>query len=169
MTRTSLLGASLLWLLLAGASGASAQVLGGCDAATLGDPPRSAFQCGGGLVIEAEAAQALRLVSGDASPERVSVESGAVFVEIAPRAGSFQILTPHAIASVRGTVFAVDVEEGRTSVLVLEGEVGVSRPDGSETVSLGAGEGVDVAPAEPLVVRTWGQGRVSALLARFGR
>ena len=78
-------------------------------------------------------------------------------------------LTPHAIATVRGTQFAVDVDAGVTSVFVVEGSVEVSRRDGPATVLLGPGEGVDVRPGEPLVVREWPQPRVNALLARFGR
>jgi len=90
-------------------------------------------------------------------------------VETAAGGQDFQIRAPHAIASVRGTVFAVDVTEGETAVFVSEGRVWVQKIGTAESVVLSAGQGVDVAPAAPLVVRRWGDQRVSDLLARFGR
>ncbi len=82
----------------------------------------------------------------------------------------FQILTPEAIAAVRGTTWAVEVEPGKTSVLVVAGKVEVQARRSGAAVSLGPGEGVDVAGAEPtLQVNRWGEARVRRLLARFGR
>ncbi|MEM9105955.1 MAG: FecR domain-containing protein, partial [Pseudomonadota bacterium] len=99
----------------------------------------------------------------------VRVLSDAVLIEVAPDSGDFQIQTPHAIAAVRGTVYVVDVSADQTDVFVVEGEVSVSRADGSDPVELTAGLGVDVLPGEPLVVRQWPEERVRNLLARFGR
>jgi ferric-dicitrate binding protein FerR (iron transport regulator) len=82
---------------------------------------------------------------------------------------AFQIRTPHAIASVRGTLFAVDITAGRTAVFAAEGSVRVRQIGTIDSVTLRAGQGVDVAPGQPLVVRRWGTPRVEALLARFGR
>lgn len=145
------------------------QELPGCVLTQRDDPPRSVHDCGG-LVIEAEAAAALQPAGTvNVAPEAVEVEGGAVLIEVDPGRGPFQILTPHAIASVRGTIYAVDVGDAETSVFVLEGTVGVSRADGTEPVELLAGEGVDVAAGQPLIVSEWGQPRVDALLARFGR
>ncbi|MET1412907.1 FecR domain-containing protein [Roseibium sp. HPY-6] len=151
--------------------GAVAQSLVGCTASNLTDPPRIVYQCEGGVVLEAEAAAALGIVTSGADnrPTDVDVSSDAVLIEVAPGSGPFQIRTPHAIAAVRGTVYAVDVEDGKTAVFVSEGEVAVSRPDGSDQVLLGQGFGVDVAPGEPLVAREWGAERVRNLLSRFGR
>lgn len=149
----------------------AAQTLAGCTATDLTDPPRIAYQCPGGLVIEAEAAAALGIVTAapDGRPTDIEVSSDAVLIEVEPGTGPFQIRTPHAIAAVRGTEYAVDVEDGKTAVFVAEGEVAVSRPDGSDTVVLGPGFGVDVTAGEPLVVREWGAQRVTNLLNRFGR
>ena len=133
----------------------------GCTETRLDDPPRQAWDCGG-LLIEAEAGLAF-------GPGAVTAEEGAVLAEVPPGSGDFQIQTPHAIASVRGTVFVVDVGEHSTSVLVVEGVVEVARRDGPETVTLAAGEGVDVAEGEPLAAQAWQPPRVAALLARFGR
>ena len=82
----------------------------------------------------------------------------------------FQVITPQAIAAVRGTKWAVDAQESRTSVLVLRGQVAVRRPSGAGQVVLGPGEGVDVDRGpDALVVKRWQQPRVDALLARLGQ
>ena len=81
----------------------------------------------------------------------------------------FQILTPLAIAAVRGTKWAVEVTTARTSVLVLSDTVGVTNRRLNRYVILTEGEGVDITPADTsLVQKTWGAARVRALLARFG-
>ncbi len=143
----------------------------GCLAMPFTDPPRTIFRCAGGLVIEAEEAARLSLVPGRAGqpPAAATLDGNAALIDIAPRRGRFQILTPHAIASVRGTVYAVDVTAGMTSVFVAEGRVRVSRRDGSEPVDLAAGEGVDVRPDAPLTVRRWPADRAARQLARLGR
>jgi hypothetical protein len=81
----------------------------------------------------------------------------------------FQVITPQAIAAVRGTKWAVDVAETKTSVFVVNGRVAVGRRTGGQSVTLGSGEGVDVEEAGPLTVKRWPPARVSALLARLGQ
>jgi ferric-dicitrate binding protein FerR (iron transport regulator) len=153
-----------------GPGAASAQTQG-CSVTTLTDPPRQVFRCGGGLTVSAERDAAVRFIDNnrDGRPEAAEVTSRGVLVESAPRRRSFQILTPHAIASVRGTVWAVDVTAAQTSVFVAEGVVEVGKAQGGETVQLRAGEGVDVQPAAPLRVNRWGEVRAKGLLGRFGR
>ncbi|WP_245308763.1 FecR domain-containing protein [Aurantimonas sp. 22II-16-19i] len=144
---------------------AQAQTLPGCSATTLENPARQVLDCGNGLVIDKEAAAAL----ASQTPQRsLELDERAVLIQVSPR-DSFQVLTPHAIATVRGTTFAVDVETGLTSVFVVEGSVAVEQRTGSDAVLLGPGDGVDVRPGEPLVVRQWPQLRADALLARLGR
>ena len=58
------------------------------------------------------------------------------------RRHDFQILTPQAIASVRGTKWAIEVKPGQTSTLVLTGEVTVARKDDPKTIVVAAGQGV---------------------------
>ena len=146
-----------------------AQALPGCTLEQRDDPPRTIHDCGG-LVIEAEAAAALRPAGAEGGAlDAIEVDGSALLIDIAPQRAPFQILTPHAIASVRGTVYVVDVGADATSVFVVEGQVGVSRADGADPVELGAGDGVDVADGQALTVRQWPQERVGALLARFGR
>ena len=70
----------------------------------------------------------------------------------------------------RGTRWAVDVAEGKTSVFVVRGKVNVGRSASRErNVVLGPGEGVDVEGSTPLVVKRWAPARVSALMARLGQ
>lgn len=149
----------------------TAQTFIGCTATNLGDPPRIVYQCAGGVTLEAEAATILGIVeSGNNDrPSEAEISSDGVLIEVAPGSGPFQIRTPHAIAAVRGTVYAVDVHDGKTAVFVSRGEVVVSRPDGSEPVVLTGGDGTDVAPGEPITVRQWPMERVNAFLSRFGR
>jgi FecR protein len=142
-----------------------------CRVTTFTDPPRDVLQCGS-VSVAAERATQHRLIDrdGDGVPEGAEVSGRALLTDVAPRRrGGFQILTPHAVASVRGTIFAVDVESWRTSVFVAEGSVSVSRRDGSSSVTLRSGQGVDVMPGQPLEVKTWGQERALGLLGRFGR
>ncbi|MDW4499892.1 FecR family protein [Sulfitobacter sp. D35] len=150
------------------ASPVLAQVPAGCAVTAATDPDRSVLTCEGGLVVEIEAATQLGLVAAD--PRRLSLEDGAILVQSQPGSGPRQVRTPHAIAAVRGTVFAVDVADEATSVFVVEGAVSVQQTRaGGDDVLLEQGEGVDVTPGEALEVKTWGAARVAALLARFGR
>jgi hypothetical protein len=108
----------------------------------------------------------------DTEPEAATLSSRALLVESPARQSrrGFQVLTPQAIAAVRGTEWIVDVSGTKTAVFVVSGRVGVRRASSRDSVSLGAGEGVDVeAGVGPLVVRRWPAARASALLARFDR
>jgi hypothetical protein len=95
----------------------------------------------------------------------------ALLIEVPKKSGGnkFQVITPQAIAAVRGTKWAVDTAENKTSVFVVNGRVAVGRRTGSHSVTLGAGEGVDVEAAGTLTVKRWPSARVSALLARLGQ
>jgi ferric-dicitrate binding protein FerR (iron transport regulator) len=79
------------------------------------------------------------------------------------------VVTPQAIAAVRGTKWAVDAEGAKTSVFVVNGSVSVARPAGRGSVVLGAGDGVDVEPSGELIVKRWPPARVTALMARLGQ
>jgi hypothetical protein len=54
---------------------------------------------------------------GQDTPSGAKLDSGALLIEFKPSKDQrrFQILTPHAIAGVRGTTWAVDVGAERTS------------------------------------------------------
>ncbi|WP_117434491.1 FecR domain-containing protein [Acuticoccus kandeliae] len=162
---SALIGAALLACIPAGVANAQAPT---CTERSLTDPPRVMYDCGGGLLLEREAAAQMGFLTAT-SGGAVEVSAGAVLVEVAPTEGGFQIRTPHAIASVRGTTYVVDVTAERTSVFVEEGVVEVTEIGGGPAVTLNPGDGVDVTPGAPLTVREWGAARVTALMARFGR
>ncbi|TYC51180.1 FecR domain-containing protein [Rhodobacterales bacterium] len=149
----------------------NAQQINGCTRSQLDNPQRVVFQCGDGLVLEAEAAAALDIQEqpGEPRPETVELDSEALLVDVEPGSGPFQILTPQAIAAVRGTQFIVDVQPQMTAVFVTRGQVQVSRLNGQEAVSLTEGEGVEVSDDQPLEVKTWPVAKAARLLARFGR
>jgi ferric-dicitrate binding protein FerR (iron transport regulator) len=145
-----------------------------CSVTTYTDPPRQVLHCADGLTVTAEQGSAYRLVDSDrdGKPEAAELSSRALLVEASPgrRGGRFQILTPHATAAVRGTIWAVDVSPARTSVFVQQGVVAVGRPGSPDTVALRAGEGIDVDGAGgALEVKRWSTERATHLLARFGR
>jgi ferric-dicitrate binding protein FerR (iron transport regulator) len=147
----------------------------GCVLQAASSPQRQILRCHDGLTIEAEAGAAYDLVdrNQDAQPDAVNLQGRAIFIDAPAKSvrQGFQIMTPQAIAAVRGTQWAVDVSGTRTSVFVVTGRVAVRRISGNTRgVSLGPGEGVDVeAGTAPLVVRRWPAPRAAALLARLGR
>ena len=153
--------------------GAAVAQVAGCELKNTPDGRRQVLRCGGGVSAEIERGADVRVIDAnrDGAPEALDVQSRAVLVdyENSGRRG-FQILTPHAIAAVRGTTWAVAVEGGRTSVFVLEGQVAVGRAAAERGVVLRPGQGVDVdAGSGPLRATTWPRDRAAALLARFGR
>lgn len=146
----------------------------GCVLQAAGAPARQVLRCRDGLTIEAEAGADYTLLDRDrnGNPDGASLRSRAIFIDTQggrPSSG-FQVLTPQAVAAVRGTQWAVDVAGGRTSVFVVTGRVAVRRPNARSGVNLGPSEGVDVeAGTGALTVRRWPAARANALLARFGR
>ena len=131
------------------------------------------WRCDNGITIVAEngARFELKDANRDGHIDSVELSSKALLVEVPKKPGGnpFKVLTPQAIAAVRGTRWAVDVAEAKTSVFVADGRVGVSRRARGRAVVLGPGEGVDVETTGPLTVKTWGQPRVDALMARLGQ
>ena len=146
----------------------------GCVLAADRRGPDQILRCGGRLTIHAAAQTQYRLTGqqGKGPPTGVELESGAVLIEFVPSSAqrNFQILTPHAIAAVRGTRWAVEVTAEKTSTLVISGAVEVKRRQSEQAAILHAGEGADVsAGTAPIEVKRWKKERVRALLARFGR
>ena len=167
-------GCALAWsLLLIGAATAQPATDAGCT----GSPSAAGTQvwrCDNGITIVAEngARFELKDANRDGHIDSVELSSRALLVEVPKKRGGnpFKVLTPQAIATVRGTKWAVDVAEAKTSVFVANGRVGVTRRAArGRGVLLGAGEGVDVEATGPLTVKTWGQPRVDALMRRLGQ
>jgi hypothetical protein len=121
-----------------------------------------------------EEGASFRLLDGDGNgtPDSAELAGRGALIEMPPGRSRtrFQIHTPHAIASVRGTVWATDVSPDRTSVFVAQGAVAVRPQASRRSAILQAGDGVDVTATTTVPeVKRWGAQRAAALLARFGR
>lgn len=129
------------------------------------------LHCGGITIIAEEGARFTVQRARSGRAEGVELDGKALLIEVPAKSGGngFQVMTPQAIAAVRGTKWAVDVAGDKTSVFVVNGRVSVGRRTGTHVVVLGSGEGVDVVPDAPLTVKRWAAARVSALMARLGQ
>jgi len=131
------------------------------------------LRCENGITIVAENGAKFELTdrNRDGHVDSAELSSKALLLEVPKKPGGhrFDVVTPQAIAAVRGTRWAVDAAEGKTSVLVVNGRVSVARPAGNGRVVLGPGEGVDVEAMGTLTVKRWAPARVAALLARLGQ
>lgn len=139
------------------------------------NPTEKILRCGTRLTVQPAPGTTYRPVDpGERRPRAaIQLDGGALLIEFHPtrRQHDFQILTPLAIAAVRGTKWAVEATPDHTSTFVLTGAVSVSRADGAATpVVLHRGEGVDVTrEGGPLQVKSWSPQRIRALMARFGQ
>lgn len=143
-----------------------------CQVSDLTQPSRRMLDCGGGFRIEFEPSVRIRVFvgAGGRPPRALELEGGGALIEVLPGSRPTEIRTPHAIAAVRGTVYAVDVAPDMTSVLVVRGMVEVRKATGEAmSVRLGPGQGVDVSAGTPLKATTWPAARAARLLARLGR
>jgi hypothetical protein len=136
-------------------------------------PTEKILRCGETLTVRpAQGARYRPLYKkGDPLPVGIRLDDGALLIEFHPASPQekFQILTPLAIAAVRGTKWAMEVTSARTSTLVLAGAVAVTNRRLNEYVVLTEGQGVDITPADTsMVQKRWGEARVRALLSRFG-
>jgi hypothetical protein len=183
--RAAALASGLLLCLLANMAPAVAQS-GACTLAPdKRNPNDKILRCGTELTITPAPGTVYRPgpAGADGLPSAVQLDSGALLIEFNPkRRHELQILTPQAIASVRGTKWAMDVTAMQTSTLVLTGEVAVARKNETENVLVGPGQGVDIeiSPGgimsrslspyrpDPIAVKQWGPARVKELLDRFG-
>jgi ferric-dicitrate binding protein FerR (iron transport regulator) len=83
---------------------------------------------------------------------RIALRDGVVVFSIAPLASgeTFGVQTPHAYVEVRGTVFSVEVGEGRTRVRVHEGAVQIQGAGTPRTLRSGERFGTDGTPVPEL-------------------
>jgi len=166
------LGCASIAFFLALAPRPSAAQMAGCTT-TAGKVGQTVVHCRR-VTIEVTRGADAGLVddNGDGEPDGVELKSGVAYIEDGPMPTGrrFQVQTPHAVASVRGTSWWVDVTPKNSAVFIESGRVSVSRLRGGRAVVLGRGEGVDVdAGTAPLTVKVWGAARVKALFARLGR
>ena len=145
----------------------------GCLLVSSADRPAlRRFQCGEALTIVAEKGAAVETgAERPAGQAGIIVNRGAVLFEFKPNGAQsgFQILTPHAVAAVRGTTWAVDVQAARSSIFVVSGAVAVEGRAQQGTVLRLAGERTDVGPGLPLRSGPWPAERSRALLSRLGQ
>jgi hypothetical protein len=132
------------------------------------------LRCGQTLTVQPAQGTRYRPIftQGHPVPTGARLDDGALLIEFHPSGGDrdFQILTPLAIAAVRGTRWAMEVSRARTSTLVLSGAVAVTSRRLNQYVVLTEGQGVDVSAQDTALTRkTWREARIRALLARFGR
>jgi hypothetical protein len=136
-------------------------------------PSVQILQCGQTLTVRPTPGTSYQPLykKGGPLPVGIRLNDGALLIEYHPASPNekFQILTPLAIAAVRGTKWAMDVTNAQTSTLVVTGSVAVTNRRLNQFVVLTQGQGVDITPTDTSVVaRTWGDERVRALLSRFG-
>ena len=136
-------------------------------------PSGHSLHCQNGVIIQAEKDSRYALIdrNGDGLADGVRLRNKGLLLDarrrLSPRSG-FVVVTPQAIAAVRGTKWAVDVQGGKTAVFVVNGIVSVEKTVSGDLVNLRRGQGVDVdRSAAPLVVKRWPAARVAALLGRF--
>lgn len=162
---------SIVWM---GDAPAQQAVGPGCVMERMELTGRQTLRCEPNVTIVAEGGAQYTLIDRDKNGrvDGANLGSKALLVD-APKArgrAGFQVITPQAIAAVRGTKWAVDVATGKTSVFVVRGRVAVRRPSAGRGVTLGPGEGVDVDTGTgPLTVKRWPPERAAALLARLGQ
>jgi len=137
------------------------------------DPSEKILQCGQELTVHPAHGTRYRPVfkAGQQLPTAIQLNDGALLIEFHPSGppNEFQILTPLAIAAVRGTKWAMEAAPARTSTLVLDGSVAVTNRRLNQYVVLTKGQGVDISPGDTsMVQKQWGEARVRALLSRFG-
>lgn len=146
----------------------------GCSLEQVAGTSRQILRCRNGLTIIAETGAQFTLVDrdrdGNADSARLRRKALLLDGPTGKAKTDFQVVTPQAIAAVRGTKWVVDVQQSKASVFVVSGHVAVRRPAANTRVLLGPGEGVEVKEGSGrLTVRRWPAARVSALLARFGQ
>jgi ferric-dicitrate binding protein FerR (iron transport regulator) len=145
---------------------------GGCSLDRSGS--QEVLRCPDGLtiIVEKGARYSLADRNGDGQVDGARLRGKALLLDLPRRKDPtrFEVITPQAVAAVRGTRWAVDVQRGKTSVFVVRGSVEVRRAAGSASVNLGPGQGVDVETGGgALVVKRWPAKRVAALMARLGQ
>lgn len=143
------------------------------DLLTTGPGARLACRLEGGLDLRMGENAALRVDALALRGPRPGVAlrgfGGALLLDVprTERPAPVDVTLPWAHIGVRGTRFVAGVLDGVQAVFVARGRVEVRAAGG--TVSLGEGEGVDVATdGAPGPVRAWGAARIARALSLVG-
>ncbi|GGH19731.1 TonB-dependent receptor [Alsobacter metallidurans] len=103
------------------------------------------------------------IASGD-KPTTVELPSGNVWARAARGGTGVVVKTPAAAATIRGTDWSLSVEGNRTSLIVLEGVVELSNPQGSVTVRQGEGAVATLGSAPTKIILVQRKEREQMLL-----
>ena len=80
------------------------------------------------------------VAGGDGGNTQLSLQAGNIWARAARGGSGVDVKTPAAVAAIRGTDWSLSVDgAGKTSLIVLEGVVELSNPQGSVTVRQGEG------------------------------
>jgi tetratricopeptide (TPR) repeat protein len=80
------------------------------------------------------------VASGDSGNTQLSLQAGNIWARAARGGSGVDVKTPAAVAAIRGTDWSLSVDgSGKTSLIVLEGVVELTNPQGSVTVRQGEG------------------------------
>jgi hypothetical protein len=73
--------------------------------------------------------------------ERIVQKSGKAFYDIAKRGGNkLRVETPYLVAVIKGTQFSVSVQDGATSISLVEGQLQILSPEDDARVEINAGQ-----------------------------
>lgn len=96
------------------------------------------------------------VAGGQAGNTQLSLQGGTIWARAARGGSGVDVKTPAAVAAIRGTDWSLSVDgSGKTSLIVLEGVVELSNPQGSVTVRQGEGAvaAIGQAPTKFVLVR----------------
>src|SRR3712207_2699065 len=96
------------------------------------------------------------IANGQAGNTQLSLQGGTIWARAARGGSGVDVKTPAAVAAIRGTDWSLSVDgSGKTSLIVLEGVVELTNPQGSVTVRQGEGAvaAIGQAPTKFVLVR----------------
>ncbi|MGF9756205.1 FecR domain-containing protein [Microvirga sp. 0TCS3.31] len=94
------------------------------------------------------------VAGGQTGNTQLSLQAGNIWARAARGGSGVDVKTPAAVAAIRGTDWSLSVEGGRTSLIVLEGVVELTNPQGSVTVRQGEGAVASIGQAPTKFVIT---------------
>src|SRR5918993_2380888 len=94
------------------------------------------------------------IAGGQAGNTQLNLQAGNIWARAARGGSGVDVKTPAAVAAIRGTDWSLSVEGGRTSLIVLEGVVELTNPQGSVTVRQGEGAVASIGQAPTKFVIT---------------
>ncbi|MFA7543036.1 MAG: FecR family protein [Candidatus Cloacimonadaceae bacterium] len=102
--------------------------------------------------------------NGKQLDKSVDIKQGKVHSSIQKGKGSFQVITPTTVASVKGTEFFTQVEDnGRSTFVVSDGEVEVRILATDEVARVGKGKTAIISPSGELLLRDTMSGDLSQI------